>query len=60
MPTAPKVLGRLFGAAAAGGALELAALTELCEPVEDAEPRRAFAAPALAVLKVRRGIGIQT
>lgn len=46
VPKAPQLLGRLFGAAAAAGALPLSQLPVLLADVESAEPKRTFGAAA--------------
>lgn len=47
IPAAPRLLGRLLGAAAAGGLLGLDWVAGAVAPCESAEPRRAFLAAAL-------------
>jgi translation initiation factor 4G len=47
IPAAPRLLGRLLGAAAAGGLLDLAWVAGAVAACESAEPRRGFLAAAL-------------
>lgn len=51
IPSAPRLLGRLLGAAAASGLLGLDVVAAQATPVESAEPRRVFVAAALAAVQ---------
>ena len=52
-PSAPRLLGRLLGSAAASGMLGLDFVAKAGQSVESAEPRRNFVAAALLAVKVR-------
>lgn len=54
-PSAPRLLGRLLGSAAAGGLLGLDVVVKAAQPVESAEPRRNFVAAALLAVQVGWG-----
>ncbi len=55
VPSAPAVLGRALGGAAAAGLLSLAPVAEQAAGVESAEPRRAFVAAALRAVQAAGG-----
>ena len=54
-PSAPKLLGRLLGAAVASGHLGLEEVVRQAGPVESAEPRRTFVAAALEAVQEAGG-----
>jgi translation initiation factor 4G len=55
IPAAPRLLGRLLGAAAFGGLLGLDWAAEAVRSCESAEPRRAFVAAALKAVEEAGG-----